>query len=343
MNLRSIAKDLTVQVLCAIGVPRSARRNLRGELAILMFHGVEPRPLSPSCPQIVDSATFRRQLQFVRRNFAVLPLGEALERLDAGTLPDRAATLTFDDGTRNLATVVAPLLRELGLPAAMFLATGPMGTSEVLWPDRLWLGFAQTDRQEIDLAAFGLGLHPLRSPDDRFEAWRAVIAQLKAQPDSSRIESVDSILDILMPNSDVDAGPFEMLSWDEARTLADDPLIDLYPHSVTHPILSRCTDDKVDYEITESCRTLEREIGQKSEIFAYPNGHPDDFDDRAIKALQDNGIRWSLATTMGFASKDSDPFRLPRIGVGLDQSYALFRLRVSGAIPLHRLRTGRGR
>jgi len=41
---------------------------------------------------------------------------------------------------------------------------------------------------------------------------------------------------------DGDAGPFRMLSWDEARALAGD--VTLHPHSVTHPILSRCPDEK---------------------------------------------------------------------------------------------------
>jgi hypothetical protein len=35
-----------------------------------------------------------------------------------------------------------------------------------------------------------------------------------------------------------------MLSWDEARALARDGNVTLYLHSVTHPILSRCPDEK---------------------------------------------------------------------------------------------------
>lgn len=60
--------------------------------------------------------------------------------------------ITFDDATRNLATHAVPVLRELRLPAAMFLVTGPMGTGETLWPDRLWLAIARTAATEVDLA-----------------------------------------------------------------------------------------------------------------------------------------------------------------------------------------------
>jgi peptidoglycan/xylan/chitin deacetylase (PgdA/CDA1 family) len=106
--------------------------------------------------------------------------------------------------------------------------------------------------------------------------------------------------------------------------------VSLYPHTVTHPILSRCTDNKVDYEISESCLVVERETGSKPLIFAYPNGGVQDFDMRAKGALRRNGVRWSLSTTNGFADPESDPLALPRIGIGSNHSLALFRLKVSG-------------
>ena len=139
-----IVLEVAARLLCAVGVPALARRRRRG-LAILMYHGVEAEPLSPACSHVLDASSLRRQLRYLRMHFNVLPLDEALERLAAGTLPDRAVALTFDDGTRNLATNAVPVLRSLGLPAAIFLATGPMGTGETLWPDRLVARFRADD------------------------------------------------------------------------------------------------------------------------------------------------------------------------------------------------------
>ena len=128
--MQAAVKNLAARLLCAVGVPALSRRIRRGRLAIIvMFHGIESEPLSPPCWHVLDSPTLRRQLDYVRRNFHVLPLEEALERLYAGALPACAAALTFDDGTRNLLTHAAPVLREVGLPAAVFLATGPMGAT----------------------------------------------------------------------------------------------------------------------------------------------------------------------------------------------------------------------
>ncbi len=333
MKRREAAKDLTARILCAAGVPTLARRQMRGRLAILNFHGVETKPLSPPCHYVIDTATLRRELEFVRGHFQVLPLEEALERLRAGTLPDHAAALTFDDGTRNLATHAAPALRDLGLPAAFFLATGPMGTGEALWPDRLWLAFARAKVSEIDLTAIGHGTRSLRSAADRGAACGAAVGHLKELSDGQRMAQVESIVATLGAEFDAYGGPFQMLCWDEARALASEGSVTLHPHTVTHPILSRCPDQKVEYEISESCSTLDRETGHAPAIFAYPNGRRADFDERAKAALRRNGIRWALSTTRGLAHRDSDPLALPRIVIMGNFSHARFKLHVSGTVP----------
>ncbi len=66
-------------------------------LAIVMFHGVEAESVSPPADWVIDIPALRRDLEYLRRHFTVLPLGEALERLRDGTLPPRAAAVTFDD------------------------------------------------------------------------------------------------------------------------------------------------------------------------------------------------------------------------------------------------------
>jgi peptidoglycan/xylan/chitin deacetylase (PgdA/CDA1 family) len=332
-------KELAARLVCAAGVPALARWQRSKLLAILMFHGVEGEPICPPCDYVHDSATLRRELEYVRRHFNVLPLEEALERLRDGTLPNRAAALTFDDGTRNLATHAGPVLRDLGLPAAVFVATGPMGTGEALWPDRLFLAFARTKVPDVDLTAVGLGKCSLRNAADRFQTRDAAVEHFKQLPDAERIARVESLVATLGPAFDAYGGPFEMLSWDEARALASDGRVTLYPHTVTHPILSRCSDEKVEYEISESCLAVERETGRAPTIFAYPNGGPEDFDERAKAALRRNGVRWALSTTNGFAHRDSHPLALPRIGIGSNHSFALFRLKVSGfALPWRRFR-----
>ncbi|KKC04553.1 polysaccharide deacetylase family protein [Mycobacterium nebraskense] len=337
----SRVKDIVATLLCVAGVPAFARRRHRDTLAIVMFHGVEDEPLSPVCRHVHGSVLYRRELEYVRRHFNILPLEEALDRLAEGTLPPRAMAITFDDGTRNLATHAVPVLRELGLPAAVFLATGPMGSGETLWPDRLWLAIARTAAAEVDLAALGLGTRSLDGIANRAKAYAAAVEGLKDLADADRITVLDEVLGALGHRDGGDVGPFRMLSWDEARGMAGDGLVTLHPHSVTHPILARCGDDKVEREIADSCAALERETGCAATIFAYPNGRPQDFDTRAKDVLRGRGIRWALSTTAGLADRRCDPLALPRLAVASDASFDHFRLMVSGGLP-RRYRGRRG-
>nr|WP_245604701.1 polysaccharide deacetylase family protein [Mycobacterium genavense] len=255
---RTTIKNAAAGMLCAAGVPALARRRYRDVLGIVMFHGVEDEPLSPACWHVMDSAMYRRQLEYIREHFNVLPLEEALDRLESRSLPPRTMAITFDAGTRNLATHAVPVLRELGLPAAVFLATGPMVSGETLWPDRLWLAIAHTTATEADLTALGLGTCSLTGTAERGKVYAAVVQRLKDLNDARRIAVLDDVVGALGWRDDIDPGPFRMLSWADAREMAADGLVTLYPHSVTHPILSRCSDDKVEREIAESCAALER-------------------------------------------------------------------------------------
>lgn len=324
------AKEPAAALLCAIGLPMYARWRHSRRLAILMFHGVEREPLSPPCGWVIDTATLRRDLEYVRRHYRVLPLQEALERLQDGSLPKRAAAVTFDDGTRNLLTNAAPVLHDLAMPAAVFLATGPMGTEELLWPDRVWQLYARTTEIEVDLSGIGLGIRSLRTMADRVRTRDTTIEILKQMPDGARVKEVESLVVALGEGSEAYGGPFQLLSWDEARALSKGGLVTLYPHSVTHPILSRCDDEKLGREVSESCRAIEMNTGRPPIIFAYPNGGIRDIDERTRVILRENGIRWALSTVSGFVAPDADPFAVPRLGFSADQSFAVFKLRISG-------------
>ena len=67
---------------------------------------------------------FRRRLSLLREtNCNVLGLGEALRRLEDGSLPPRSVVLTFDDGFVDFYRVAWPMLREFGFPATLYLTT----------------------------------------------------------------------------------------------------------------------------------------------------------------------------------------------------------------------------
>ncbi len=67
----------------------------------------------------------------------MLPLGEALARLQARTLPPRAVALTFDDGTQDFARRAAPLLAVFGMPATVYVPAYYCGREQPIFDTAL--------------------------------------------------------------------------------------------------------------------------------------------------------------------------------------------------------------
>ena len=95
------------------GITRSGNN---ARLSILIYHRVIPEP-DPIHFYKTDANIFRIHMNALADGFNVLPLREAVKRLKNGTLPSRAACITFDDGYANNATVALPILQERALPA----------------------------------------------------------------------------------------------------------------------------------------------------------------------------------------------------------------------------------
>jgi peptidoglycan/xylan/chitin deacetylase (PgdA/CDA1 family) len=88
-------------------------------MTILCYHAVQQQW---NHPLAVEPEAFARQGAWLRRHRKVLPLRDALPRLDAtGRLPRGEAALTFDDGFADAYTDAWPVLAREQLPATMFL------------------------------------------------------------------------------------------------------------------------------------------------------------------------------------------------------------------------------
>lgn len=323
-------KRVAEKLLCALGWPRRHRERNRRRLLVLMYHGVSRSVLSPFCWHQLPVDAFRRQLTWVREHYNVLPLSEAIASLGDGALPDLAASITFDDGFRNNLTRALPVLEELGLPATIFLPTGVVGTSDALWPDRLYLTVANAKARALDAAAIGLGPLPLGSKGDKEAAIQRCLRELKQRPTAEVAAFLDDTEAAL--GAPADTGEFALVSWEQAAELSASPLIELAAHTETHPILAQCDDARVEQEIRGSHAALERRLGVRPTVFAYPNGRLVDFDERARRAVASCDVRWAVSTENGLASEASDPLALPRMCIGSDLSFDRFRLLVSGAL-----------
>ena len=101
--------------------PATLQRETDHGLFVLIYHRV-----GAGQGQEMDEplAMFRRQMEWLSQNASVVPLVEGLDRMAAGPFERDHVAITFDDGYREVFTEAWPVLRDLTLPATLFLATG---------------------------------------------------------------------------------------------------------------------------------------------------------------------------------------------------------------------------
>src|SRR5438874_12584150 len=119
-------KKLFFSFLRGAGVVRLVAWWHRDRTIFLCYHSVTnwPRLIPHELKLHTSASLFTKHLDYLQRHYRVIPLGEYLEvRRARRRLPRYTAVLTFDDGTRNFLTVVAPILRERRLPATAFVIT----------------------------------------------------------------------------------------------------------------------------------------------------------------------------------------------------------------------------
>jgi peptidoglycan/xylan/chitin deacetylase (PgdA/CDA1 family) len=163
-----------------------------------------------------------------------------------------------------------PLFENAGVPVTIFLCSGIVGTGRRFW-------FKDTAEE---------------------------VESLKRLPDGERLNRLRELgFDELLEFSNLAA-----LSRDQIHTLA--PVVDFQSHSISHPVLPNCSDEKSAREVIGSKQELERDYGLDIYALSYPNGN---YSEREILFAKRAGYQCALTADAGFNSNDTDPFRLKRI------------------------------
>jgi peptidoglycan/xylan/chitin deacetylase (PgdA/CDA1 family) len=283
---------------------------------VLMYHRIVDRDRSL---EGLPLETFTAQMRWLRAHCDPIAPEAVVERASDGGRARPAVLVTFDDGYRDYHDLAYPVLRALGIPALVFLATSFLDEGGMMWTDVVQWAALSTRRDRVTLPwpDSSTGAQTIALPD---AAARAALgerarAHLKQLPDDQRRAALAALLDQLGAPP---ARPREMLSWDEARRTTD--LTRFGGHSHTHPILSRLDRATAEREIATCRDRIAAEIGVAPTAFAYPNGRPEDYTAETQAILRGLGFTAGYATSEGIAGPKTDWMaikRLPASGGGV--------------------------
>ena len=284
------------------------RRFSRGRATLLNYHRFPMEQI----------ATLRRQFEYLARECRVLSMSELAASLREGApIPANAVVITIDDGHRDFYTVAYPILRQLRLPAIMYLPTAFLDGAW-LWFDRYQFIFRNSplDRAQVD----GITVD-LSSSAARDHAFGVIARRSQWLPAEERDRTGDRIAELLRvaipPSPPKEYAP---LRWDEIREMARNG-VEFGGHTVNHPILETLTSpESLADEISGSKLRIEEELQAPVAHFAYPSGKADEISAAAKHAVLEAGYATAVTTQLGQARPGDDPLWLHRIGVdpGID-------------------------
>ena len=121
--------------------------------------------------------------------------------------------------------------------------------------------------------------------------------------------------------------PYNRMTWDQLREMANSHTVTIASHTLSHPKLHNlATRAEKEKEIVDANKALKYQLGIDNVWLAYPYG---DYDDEVIDICKKAGIKMAVTTDAGRVHVGSFPYDLKRAYIGNDISIARFSERLN--------------
>jgi peptidoglycan/xylan/chitin deacetylase (PgdA/CDA1 family) len=248
-----------------------------------------------------SSAMLEKHLDWIGQRYKIVSVDELGNQLKRGDNPAKPlAAITFDDGYRDVYLNAFPLLVRKGIPAAIFVVTDIVGTTEPPLHDRLYMvlarAFEKWSLPAITLSELmnRLDIVPsepkqiAQSIPDAFLTLRALFDTLRQSDIHRLLYSLEA--EFRIERRDLDE--VQPLSWEMLAEM-NQAGITIGSHTRSHALLTSESGVRIRQEIEGSRQALETHLGIPAKHFAYPDGR---FDLRAVRAVEASGFEFAYTT-----------------------------------------------
>lgn len=291
----------------------------RGRGVIFTLHQVKPQAAKTFDPNGILRVTpeFLDQVvgQVRAAGFEFLSLDEAATRISERKPAERPfACFTFDDGYRDNLEFAYPILKRHQVPFTIYVPTDyPDGRGE-LW----WLVLEEVVRQSPAVIVQMSGevrTFVCANCAEKKAAYDAIYWWLRGLPE----ERARQVVRELAAGAGVDIGAIcrdLIMTWDEIRHLAADPLVTIGAHTVRHYAIAKLDPAQARAEIADSVRRVERELGRACRHFSFPYGDETSATPRDFAIAEDLGLTTAVTTRKGLIQGGSRELTsLPRVSL----------------------------
>ncbi len=272
--------------------------------AILMLHHVrEDRQsrFSPNrhlqvTPKFLDSVL----TSIGRSGMEFVSLDEMCERFESGKI-DRSRkmiAITLDDGYRDNLQNAVPLFRKHNAPFTIFIAPGLIEGSADLWWEDLSAIIASRDQIRISMPR-GHREFDVSTLAKKHQVFDQLLVWLTTEVSEEEQRKIIHELAWMYKIDTAAHCKDQLMTWSEINDLAKDPLCSIGAHTIHHYSLARLEKADAAWEMRESAKILEAELGLKPNHFAFPYGYPAAAGPREFELARELGFKTALTTRHG--------------------------------------------
>lgn len=291
---------------------------MRGRILVLFYHRINEKPvdLHHLC---VSTGNFEQHMRYVKRNYPILRFED-----DWMDIAQDSVVITFDDGYLDNYENAVPVLNALEIPATFFISSSCLdGNREFWWDELETILLSSKDipgRFYLEDERYGCEWNT-GSYEERKNCYWAIRSMMLQLTDRRRREAW---MEQLWKWSGIPRWSREgnaAITKEICRKMAKFPNITIGCHTVSHPGLSRLTQEEQRREITGAKAELESLLRKEIVVMSYPHGM---YDARTVQICKGAGLVKSATTKPALAEPEGDLYEIPRFGV---KNWNLFEFR----------------
>jgi peptidoglycan/xylan/chitin deacetylase (PgdA/CDA1 family) len=307
-QLRSTVIRAGLEALYFSGAHHLLRPLFAGVGVVFMLHHVRPRDgreFQPNHHLEVEPSFLRATLAYLRAcDIEIVTMDEVHRRLAEKDFARRFAAFTLDDGYRDNRDHALPVFREFDAPCTVYAVTDFAAGTGRLWWVALERAVAKADAIEVEIGG----------RMTRMEAGSAAEKQAAFDTLHDWLRALPSEHDVLREVASLCArhGVDETaicrelcLSWDELKAFADEPLVTIGAHTITHPNLAKQSEEVALNELKTGRERLEAALGRPVLHLAYPYGDSGAAGPREFALAKAAGFKTAVTTRPGMIYPES--------------------------------------
>lgn len=292
-------------IVCLLPVLINKRKN---QTLILSYHRILPyshpeyNKMQPG--MVVSDEAFRRHLLWLKKWFDIVSFLDFRKGVAGRKKP--LCIITIDDGWVDNYTYAFPILKELNIPATIFLVSNMLDTDKYFWPEKLSLLLDNT-LAKVLLKKYLSEQYASELMD--FNNVDEVVELLKSKRDEDIIENLENIEEKLVESGLTLNTHRQILNVSELKEMYESGLVNYGSHTANHIRLDKVSMSKVQQELNESKKQLEAMLDITISTFCYPNGsYTDDVVDEVSKIYAE-----ACSTNKGWVGMNCNKCKLNRI------------------------------